>query len=125
MTNELKDFFGYVKFIKIISIIYMVTMIITIFPLVMIWYAIIGFNVSKKWNESSFGCVDTSFEQFYDQFYCVTMFNFISDCLLCGYFLVLCFTGAEVDGQIVDGMHFVSSFVSQLVSCLLLVRMVL
>lgn len=54
---EMMDFFGYVKTVKTISIVMIVCMCIAFPSLIFIWYPIIGLNVSRKWNESSFGCV--------------------------------------------------------------------
>ena len=57
LTAELKDFFGYVKCLRIYSIICIISMIFAFPALIFVWYPIIGMNVSKKWNSSSFGCV--------------------------------------------------------------------
>lgn len=54
---EMINFFGYVKTIKTLSIVMIVCMCIAFPSLIFVWYPIIGLNVSKKWNESSFGCV--------------------------------------------------------------------
>lgn len=57
MTSDIKEFFGYVRSLRIISIIYLVGYIIFFPALIFVWYPIIGMNVNKKWNESSFACV--------------------------------------------------------------------